>query len=231
MPAATPWIIPFMKRVVVFRHGLLLNRYSMLLLERFLRQRGFEVHNKTYPPTRKYIEEHGEDLFHLLTDLARRLDAAGEPYELYAVTHSMGGLVLRYALTHFEAPPVRRAVMLVPPNRGSATARFFRNFPPYRWLFGSRAARQLAAETPVIFEEAGVPQSTEIGILAGSVRWKLYPTKLEKPHDSIVSVSETRLGSFPVKVLPYAHSPILFARRTREETAHFLEHGTFLPDG
>jgi hypothetical protein len=216
-----------MRRALVLRHGILLNRYFLLPAERFFRRLGYEVHNRSYPTTRKRIEEHARDL----ADEVRRIDEdlrrSGEPYEIHALTHSLGGLVLRYAATHFDIPRIRRAVLFVPPNRGSATARYFKDFFLYRWLFGGNAGRQLTEEPPGIFGEAGVPRDTEIGILAGNVRWKLYPVPLDRPHDAIVSVSEAELPPFPLKVLPYGHTPILFARKAWEEAAHFLEHGRF----
>ena len=216
-----------MRRVLVFRHGIAINRYFMLPMERYFRRRGYDVHNRSYPTTRKLIEEHAEDLSREMLGIARDLEEGKEPYELYALTHSMGALVLRYALTRLEMPPIRRAVLMVPPNQGSVTARYFRSFPPYRWIFGQKSGRQLAEDPPGIFGTAGVPQSTEIGIIAGSVRWKLYPVELESPHDRIVSVSEARLPPFPLKVLPYGHTPILFRRAAWEEAEHFLQHGEF----
>ena len=223
--------MPAMRKVLVFRHGIVINRYFMLPMERYFLRRGYEVHNRTYPTTRKLIEEHARDLSEEMMALHRGLEARGEPHELYVITHSMGGLVLRYALTHFAMPPLRRAVMLVPPNRGSATGRFFRSFFLYRWIFGTKAGSQLAADPPGIFEAAGVPEGVEIGIIAGRVPYKLWPACLEKPHDGVVSVSEAALPPLPLKVVPYGHTPILFVRSAWEEAEHFLEHGRFPETG
>jgi pimeloyl-ACP methyl ester carboxylesterase len=216
-----------MRRILITRHGILLNRLALFPAARYFRGLGYEVHNRTYRSTKKRIEDHARDLAEELRGIEASLERSGEPYELYALTHSMGGLILRYAATHFAIPRLRRVVMLAPPNRGSLTARYFKNFLPYRMLFGGMAGRQLAEDPPGIFGEAGVPEGLDIGILAGNVRWKLYPVPLEKPHDAIVSVSEASLPPFPLKVLPYGHTPILFARRAWEEAAHFLEHGKF----
>lgn len=217
-----------MRRIVLFRHGIVINRYFMLPMERYFLRRGWSVRNATYPTTRKLIEEHARDLSEELSSLRRELDRQGEPYELHAVTHSMGGLVLRYALTHFEMPELRRVVMLVPPNQGSVTARYFRNFLPYRWIFGDIAGRQLAADLPGIFAEAGVPSGLDFGIIAGDVPWRLWPAPLKRPHDGVVAVAETGLGQAPVKVVPYGHTPMLFVRSVWEEVEHFLEHGRFI---
>lgn len=217
-----------MRKVLVFRHGIVINRYFLLCMERFFRRRGWDVRNRTYPTTRKFIEEHARDLSEELLAIDRELNALGEPHEIYLITHSMGGLVLRYALTHFAMPPLRRAVMLMPPNRGAKTARFFRNFFLYRWVFGTKAGSQLAADPPGIFEAAGVPEGVEMGIIAGNVRYVLWPAGLERPHDGVVTVSEASLPPFPLKVLPYGHTPILWIRSAWEEAERFLEHGSFV---
>jgi triacylglycerol lipase len=223
-------IIADVRKILVFRHGFLANRYVMLPIERHFRRRGYEVHNRTYPSRRKLIEEHAEALAEELRRLDAELERSGVPHELYAVTHSMGGLILRYALAHLDVPPVKRAVLFAPPNQGAATARFFRSCFLGRWLFGTKAGRQLGEAPDGIFSRCGIPAATEIGILAGSVSWKLYPSRIEKPHDSIVSVAETALPPFPRKVLPYGHTPIILARRAWEEAESFLEHGKFRSD-
>lgn len=216
-----------MKRILVFRHGIVINRVFMLPLERHFSRLGYEVHNTTYPTTRRLIEEHARDLCDELEGIRVANVAAGEDHELFVITHSLGGLVLRYALTHLSPPPVKRAVQIAPPNGGSATARAFKKFPPYRWIFGGQAGRQLTEEPPGIFEACGVPTGVEIGIIAGTGGLKLWPHALEKPHDGVVTVEETRLGNVPHTTLPYNHTTILFRRRTAETAAHFLEHGAF----
>lgn len=218
------------RRVVVFRHGILLNRFFMRGLEGFLVKRGYEVHNRSYPTTRKLVEEHARDLADELIEHDARLSAAGEPYELFVVTHSLGGLVLRYAMRHFSPPTLSAAVQLVPPNQGSATARYFWRFPPYRWIYGTRAGGQLAGHPPGMYEACGVPNGVPVGIIAGLARWRLYPNRLEKPHDGVVSLSEARLPPLPLKTLPFGHTPILFRKAAWEEVAYFLEHKTFKED-
>ncbi len=217
-----------MRRVLVFRHGIVINRYFMLAMERYFARRGWDVRNRSYPSTRKFVEEHARDLSEELLQIDQQLTRQGEPHEIYVVTHSLGGLVLRYALTHFAMPPIRRAVLMVPPNNGSIAARFFRNFPPYRWIFGTKAGSQLSADLPGIFVEAGVPEGTDIGIIAGTVPRRRWPTPLEQPHDGVVTVAEMRLDAFPLKALPHGHTMILFSRYAWEEVESFLDRGNFL---
>ncbi len=216
-----------MKRIVVFRHGIGLNRWFMAPMERHFRRLGFEVHNRGYPSTRKLVEEHAVDLAEELKRIADKEARTGEPFEIHAITHSMGGLVLRWALTHFDLPPVRRAVLMVPPNRGSTTARYFRDFGPFRWIFGTKAALQLAADPPAIYEAAGIPTGVEIGILAGDLPLGIHPLRLKTPHDGVVSVEESSLPPYPMKVLRASHTMMLFSRRAWDEAAWFLENGRF----
>jgi len=216
-----------MRKLLVFRHGIVINRFLMLPMERYFRRQGYEVHNSTYPTTRKFIEEHARDLSEELMRLARPCEKQSEPYELSVITHSLGGLVLRYALTHFQMPPIHRAVLFVPPNRGSASARYFKNWFLYRKIFGTRAGSQLAEDPPGIFGAAGFPNGIDTGIIAGNVKWKLFPTKLEKPHDGVVTFAESSLPPLPIKMLPYGHTPILFVRYAWEEAEHYLRHGRF----
>ncbi len=216
-----------MHRIVVLRHGILLNRFFMVPMQRFFEKRGYVVYNRSYPSTRKYIEDHAKDLADELRALKSELELRGTPYELYAVTHSLGGLILRYALTHCDAPAPKRAVLMVPPNRGAETARRLCKFPPYRWIAGRKSAKQLTEEPPGIFEACGIPSATQIGVIAGQVRFRLLPTHLQKPNDGVVSVAEAQLEPLALRVLPYSHTPILFVRRAMEEADHFLKCGEF----
>jgi hypothetical protein len=216
-----------MRRLLVFRHGIVINRFPMIPMERYFRRKGYEVHNSSYPTTRKFIEAHARDLSEELMSLARPLEKQSEPYELSVITHSFGGLVLRYALAHFQMPPIHRAVQFVPPNRGSATARYFKNWFLYRQIFGTKAGSQLAEDPPGIFGAAGFPDGVDMGIIAGEVKWKLLPAKLEKPHDGVVAFAEACLPPLRIKRLPYGHTPILFVRYAWEEAEHYLRHGRF----
>lgn len=216
-----------MRRIVVFRHGIAVNRWFMEPLARFLHRRGFEVRNRSYRTTRKTIEEHAENLASELREIASEAAEQGGEWEIDAVAHSMGSLVLRYALTRCETPRLRRAVLIAPPNAGSVTARKLGHLALYRWIFGTKAGAQLSAPLPGIFEKCGEPEGTEIGIVAGVGGRKLYPVAIPKPHDGVVALEEARLGQCPVVELPYNHTTILFHRAAQGKVASFLETGRF----
>src|SRR5687768_3410488 len=98
------------EKVIVLVHGLGANRLMMWLLAQRLSWRGYRVINWGYRSTRRSLEDHGLDLHTRLTELE------GDPTvkELHLVTHSMGGIVARTALTHDGLCKLRRMVMLCP---------------------------------------------------------------------------------------------------------------------
>ena len=80
---------------------------------------------------------------------------------------------------------------------------------------------------PGIFDECSMPENVQMGIIAGVQGIKLFPVPIPTPHDGVVALEEARLGDFPLKEMPFNHTPILFRREVFEEAEYFLEHGEF----
>lgn len=217
-------------RLVFLLHGILLNRWFLEPMAVHLSRRGFRVVNRSYPSTRRTIEEHADHLAKLVASEIGSVPP-GAGVEVNFVTHSLGGLVVRYLLTHRQVPNVRRFVLLVPPNNGSRKARLFGRTLLYRAIYGRHSGAQLASDPPGIFAACGVPEGVEMGILAGVGGSLLtFPTrKLTGQHDGVLTLEEVCLPGIPFKVVPYGHTTIVFRRGAMEEVAHFLEHGRFLP--
>jgi hypothetical protein len=114
-----------MKPIVVLLHGLARGQGSMKRLSLALRAAGFETWSHTYPSRRHSIT-------YLAGALTEQLVALDRP--LHAVTHSMGGVIVR----HLHDPRLkwRRIVMLAPPNRGSRLAAGLVRNPLFRWFYG-----------------------------------------------------------------------------------------------
>lgn len=207
------------------RHGILLNRWFLAPMARYFTGLGYEVYNSSYPSTRKTIQDHAKDLYE---EIRRVAASAGNDVEIYFVTHSLGGLVLRYLLTHYEVPRTRRAVQIVPPNQGASVARQLKDDLFYRWVYGRHAGRQLTEDPEGIFAECGVPKNVEIGILAGVLSpLRVINVPVERPHDGVVSYREALLGDFPVLKLRVGHTPALFLPSVWRHVAFFLENGQF----
>ncbi|HET9991114.1 MAG TPA: alpha/beta fold hydrolase, partial [Kofleriaceae bacterium] len=95
-----------MKPLVVLLHGLARGRGSMERLGARLRAQDFETWSHTYPSRKHALTYLASALTELIVERA-----GGRP--LYAVTHSMGGVIVR----HLHDPRLRweRIVMLAPP--------------------------------------------------------------------------------------------------------------------
>jgi triacylglycerol lipase len=219
-------------RLVFLLHGILLNRWFLAPMAGYLRRRGFRVVNRSYPSTRRTIEEHAAALEEAVVAETRPLREADRPYQVNFVGHSLGGLVVRYLLSHRTLPGTHRFVLLAPPNNGSRKARRFGQTRLYRLVYGRRAGAQLASEPPGIFLECGIPAGVEMGILAGvGGTFFTVPTRvLSGQNDGVLTLEEVCLPGVPWKAIHCGHTTIVLHRRAMEEVAHFLEHGCFLPE-
>lgn len=112
--------------VVVLLHGLGRTRHSLRRLKRRLESEGWETWSTTYSSRKQSIMESAEQVATLIeSDLTDR--------ELFVVTHSMGGIVVRQLADRFQW---RGCVMVAPPNQGSRAARWAQKVPGLPALFG-----------------------------------------------------------------------------------------------
>jgi hypothetical protein len=162
--------------------------------------------------------------------IADRLHADLPGAELCAVTHSLGGILVR----HLADPRLRwrRIVMLAPPNRGSQVALAFREHPLYRWFYGP-AGQELAdpAEWPAPPAPFAVIAGTRHQSLTNPTSWitramRLFPDG--EPNDGTVAVGETRLdGMAGFLTIDATHTWIMNHRTTHDRVVEFLDTGRF----
>lgn len=210
-----------MKPLVVLLHGLARGRGSMEKLGSYLRAHELETWSHTYPSRRHSLAYLAEAMTELLVERA-----AGRP--LYAVTHSMGGVIVR----HLHDPRLRweRIVMLAPPNRGSRIAAGLVRNPVFRWFYGP-AGIELAdasrwppppASFAVIAGTRHLAVSNVTSWAAG--RWFATGTA----HDGTVAVEETKLeGMAAFAEVDATHTWIMNVPRVQALVAAFLRTGTF----
>ena len=141
-----------------------------------------------YPSTEKRIE----DLAYAAVDAGLRQCEAGAAVRVHFLTHSMGGILIRYYLAHRTIAALGRVVMLSPPNQGSEVVDRLRNVPGFYALNGP-AGQQLGTEANSIPNELG-PIDFELGVIAGnsSINWFLS-TLIPGEDDGKVAVERAKI--------------------------------------
>ena len=213
------------KECVILLHGLARTSGSFRLLAAALEDAGYVVANIDYPSRSQSVEQLAADA------VSAGLETCDEEHAttVHFVTHSLGGILVRYHLALNELPVLGRVVMLSPPNRGSEAADRLKDWPLYRW-FNGPAGQQLVTGPEGLPGQLG-KVDYPVGIITGD-RHSFMDSWLDEafsgPHDGKVSVESARLeGMTDFLVLPYAHPFILQQDEVLMQTLHFLRNGCF----
>jgi triacylglycerol lipase len=195
----------------------------MARIEEALIADGYRVLNLNYPSRRRRIEEIADiDL-----DGALSTVRAASPAKIHFVTHSLGGIVVRYYLKHHLLSKLGRVVMLSPPNQGSELVDRLAHAILFRVTQGP-AAQQLRASANEFLERLG-PVGFELGVIAGSKSFDpLAVWLIPGPNDGKVSVERAKVtGMRDFLVLPHSHTFIMRRPAAIDQIIHFLHHGAF----
>lgn len=211
---------------VVLLHGLARTAGSMEELEEALVAEGYRVANVSYPSRKYRIEQLAPlavgDGLHLCGDREER-------GRIHFVTHSLGGILVRYFYEKREPLDIGRVVMLAPPNQGSNAADAMRDVPGFDWLNGP-AGLQLGKGEESIPLQLGTPRF-EFAVIAGNRTIDpVTSAVLDNPDDGRVSVADTRLeGMSDFRVLPVSHAYIMQDDEVIRHVIAFLADGRFPP--
>jgi pimeloyl-ACP methyl ester carboxylesterase len=204
--------------IVVMLHGLGRTRLSLVKAMRSLRRAGFRPVLLGYPSRRQGIPELAE------TVAARLPGRAEEP--LHFVTHSMGGILLRWLRDRCRLDRVGRVVMLGPPNQGSQLAQRLRENRLLRLALGP-ALLQLGTDESSIPLALG-PANFELGVIAGNRPLNPLSRLIRGENDGMVAVEETRVeGMADFLVVHRGHTFIMNDEGVLRQTAEFLRRGRF----
>ena len=193
---------------VILIHGWGVRAVFMDRLAHYFLQEGYSVWNYDYPTSKYHIPEHGKQFL----EKFRKEPISGD---LYFVTHSMGGLVLRYALSEMtgdECSRIKSIVMLGPPNGGSVLA-FPGKLPLVSILNRSWGDMIPGSKILQIPPPVKLPP---IGIIAGT-------------RDEKVSFRSTTLPDLPFErtSVPASHPGLRHPERTGEEILTFFRTQKF----
>jgi triacylglycerol lipase len=207
---------------VVILHGLARTADSMQKMADAFAAYGYTVSNEGYPSRQFPIEE--------LAPLAVEAGVAACPADntVHFVTHSLGGILLRFYLENNQLESLGRVVMLAPPNGGSEVVDAMVGTPGFAWLNGPAGA-QLGTDEESIPSQLG-PVDFEVGIIAGTKTINFMLSQyLPNPDDGKVSLERTKVeGMADFITVPHSHPFIVNAPEVISQALAFIKTGHFL---
>lgn len=209
---------------VVLIHGLNRSWRAMEPMAEALRLAGYSTANVDYPSQAGPVETLAPMAVETGLDECR---AAGAT-RVHFVTHSIGGILLRYSHRNSPIPDLGRVVMLAPPNQGSEVIDITRNWPTTE-LFAGEAGMQLGTDAASMPKQLG-PVDFELGVIAGteSINF-VMSAMLPNPNDGKVSVASTRItGMDDFLVVANDHHYITESDIVIRNTTSFLLSGRFV---
>ena len=175
-------------RTALLVHGLGRTPVSMFPLAGVIRRAGVRPHFFGYSCTFEPFERIVRRLKRTLSE--RRPD--------FLVAHSLGGILLRFALAELPPWPVRHLFMLGPPNQPPRLARRLWKWLPFRVFAGSCGRFLAHADQYARLPPVSVPHTVIAGTAGPTGPFSPFGSE---PNDGVVAVSETKVD--------VAHEPVL----------------------
>lgn len=219
--------ISYGQECVVLLHGLARTSASMKAMQSSLENEGYFVANIDYPSRKHTIEK----LSSLAVNAGLKKCADSKASPVNFVTHSLGGILVRYYLEKAEITNLNRVVMLGPPNQGSEVVDNLKHVPGFKLLNGP-AGMQLGTDNNSIPTKL---QSVnfKLGVIAGTQSINLILSSfLPNPDDGKVSVASTKVeGMCSFTALATTHPFMMKNKNVIKEVATFLKSGKFESEG
>ena len=218
---------------VVLLHGLAKSDRDMKRLEKVLTSEGYTAVNHDYESRSAPIQKLAIDVVNAAlkkcpapdknidNKLARKLE------NVHFVTHSMGGILVRYYLSKHTIANLGRVVMLGPPNKGSETIDKYRNVPGFSFISGP-SGLQLGTGQLSVPKSLG-KANFDVGIIAGTRSVNLILSSLiPNVDDGKVSVESTKLEGMQDHInMPVTHPFMMKNKKVIAQVVNYLKKGKF----
>ncbi len=211
---------------VVLIHGVNRSWRAMRPMARALQYGGFNTVNVDYPSRSGTVDKIAPMAVGNGLAQCRAMGAQ----TIHFVTHSIGGILVRFEQERAPIPELGRVVMLAPPNQGSEIVDKTR-FLPGAGLVGGKALLQLGTRDEDVPAQLGAVDY-EVGVIAGTGTINPWMSAmLPNPDDGKVSVERTRVdGMADFLIVEDNHRFIVEDELVIRNTLHFLSTGAFSPD-
>jgi len=208
---------------IILLHGLARTSRSMNKAAKLLATYGYKIINVDYPSRKNNIE------ILALDSIAPALKqcASKDILKIHFLTHSLGGILIRYYLSTRNIDNLGRVVMLAPPNQGSEVVDKLAGWPVFNLMNGP-AGRQMNTDKSSLPHTLGAV-NYPVGIIAGDKSLNpLLSFFFPEANDGKVSVSRTQVqGMKDFIVMPYSHTFIMQRVAVIEQALHFIQQGCF----
>jgi triacylglycerol esterase/lipase EstA (alpha/beta hydrolase family) len=214
---------PNANECVVLLHGLNRSNRAMREMAAAFQAAEYSTVNVDYPSQQGMVESIAPGAINLGLTGCREEGAS----VIHFVTHSMGGILLRYAHRQKPIPDLGRVVMLGPPNQGSEIIDLVRSWPLARLISG-QAGLQLGTDENSIPAKLG-PVDFELGVIAGVGSINPWMSAiLPNYDDGKVTVERTRVvGMTDFMIVENSHYKLMNSRKVIRNTLGFVKTGTF----
>ncbi len=211
---------------VITLHGMGRTANSMKPLAKALEKEGFLVRNIDYPSRKQTIQQLAETVVKEGMDFCEAHSAD----KIFFVTHSLGGLLVRYYFSKHSPEKLSGVVMLGPPNKGSQVADNLQSWDMFRWVNGP-AGQQLSTD-PESFCNQLQSANFNLGIIAGTKTFNpILSQMLPNPDDGKVTLENTKVeGMKDFIALPVTHTFMMKNKKVIKQVIHFIKYDQFIHD-
>ncbi len=207
---------------IIMVHGLGRSKFSMLEPSMFFRNKGYQVITFDYPSTEYKVQVLAEKY---LKEAINKCKDKNK--EIHFLTHSLGGIIVRYYLNKNDVENIGRVVMLSPPNNGSELVDIIGDFPSFRWRSGP-AMQQLKTDNDSLPNLLG-PVKFETGIITGNRSYSIFASlMLSGKDDGKVSVESAKVENMKdFLIVNRTHTFIMNSDIVLKQAYNFIKYGRF----